>query len=241
MGYSTDKVIGQAPKPVLKPVQTTETPGFRGAVTTAETVARGTFRDVTRKGPDGKPVFGQENTLTGEFKPYPKELQPAAQPKITPQELAEARSDALRRAYLAKEIERSSREDFFATGFLAPTAAGFGGSAAATVQQNIEALKAGGALQTLLNMARQTGKNLLTPLSNSDVQLLSNAKQLPLEISMRDKDFQKNARQYFDANKRAYIAAGGKASEFNTEIMRLTGRANAGARANAGVKVERVR
>jgi len=222
-------------------VPTQQTPGFRGAVTAAETRARGTFRDVTRKGPDGKPVFGQENTLTGEFKPYPKEMQPAAPQKLTPQELADAREDALRRASIAKELERSSREDWFSTGFLAPTFSGFGGSAAATAMQNIEALKAGGALQTLLTMAKQSGKNLLTPLSNSDVQLLSNAKQLPLDISMRDTDFQKNARQYFEANKRAYIAAGGKESDFQTQIMRLTGRANAAKKDTSGIKVERVR
>lgn len=44
MGYSTDKVIGQAPKPALKPVQTTETPGFRGAVAGAETAATETIK-----------------------------------------------------------------------------------------------------------------------------------------------------------------------------------------------------
>lgn len=223
------------------PVPTQQTPGFRGAVTRAETTARGTFKDVTRTMPDGRKVVGQMNTVTGEFKPYGKELQPPSQIKLSPAELAGAKADALRRAALAKQLETSSREDWFATGFLAPTLSEYGGTAANTVKSNIEALKAGGALQTLLDMAKQSGRNLLTPLSNSDVQLLSNAKQLPLEIGMRDKDFQKNARQYYDANRRAYIAAGGTEKQFQTELMRFMGRSSAGARQNAGVKVERIR
>lgn len=44
MGYKTDQIIGQAPKPTLKPVQTTETPGFRGAVAGAETTATETVK-----------------------------------------------------------------------------------------------------------------------------------------------------------------------------------------------------
>lgn len=44
MGYGNDQIIGQAPKGVIKPVQPTETPGFRGAVAGAETAATETVK-----------------------------------------------------------------------------------------------------------------------------------------------------------------------------------------------------
>lgn len=241
MGWRDAPIVKGAPEALQQPVKTTELPGFRSDVVSAETRARGTFRDVTRKGAGGKLIFGQENTVTGEFKPYPKEMQPQTAIPLTPQELADARDDALRRAAIAKGLEKSSREDWFSTGFLAPTFSQFGGTPAATVVQDIEALKAGGALNALLDMAKKAGKNLLTPLSNSDVQLLSNAKQFPLDIKQSDEKFQQNAVRYQEAAKNAFLAAGGTEKQFATQLARLTGRANAGAAKNAGVKVERVR
>lgn len=242
MGYGNDRVVGQAPAPTIKPIQPNETPAFRAEVTratsTASTLGQGTWSEYTKKFPDGRVVVGQRNSLTGEFKPYSKDLQPAAQPKLNPKDLADARMDALRRAVLAKQLETSSREDWFSTGFLAPTLSQYGGTAANVVVQNIDALRAGGALQTLLDAIKSSGKNPLTPMSTSDVQLLSNAKQLPLDVSMRDTDFQKNARQYYEANRRAFIAAGGSAKDFDAQVLRLTGRANSRA---SGIKVERIK
>lgn len=242
MGYRDAPLVKGAPGAIVQPIQPSETPAFRAEVTratsTASTLGQGTWSEYTKKLPDGRVVVGQRNNLTGEFKPYSKDLQPAAQPKLNPTDLAAARQDALRRAAIARQLETSSREDWFSTGFLAPTFSQYGGTAANVVTQNIDALKAGGALQTLLDMVKSSGKNLLTPLSNSDVQLLSNAKQLPLDVSMRDTDFQKNARQYYEANRRAFIAAGGSAKDFDAQVLRLTGRANTRA---SGIKVERIK
>lgn len=230
------------PRPVISPapVNPTATPGFRGSVTAAETRGREQWKETSRT-VNGKTILGQVNVVTGEFKPYAKEFQ-SEQTTPTTDELAAARADALRFAGIAKELERSSKEDWFSTGFLAPTLSGYGGTAANTVKANVETLKQGGALKTLLEMSQKTGKNLLTPMSNSDVQLLSGAKQPPLDIGMRDTDFQSNARQYFNTYKNAYVAAGGSEKQFYTDLARLQGRASGSQKAKySGISVERIK
>ena len=224
-------------QPALKP---TETPGYKGqvagATATASTLGGGILKDEYLKQKDGTLVFGQRNQLTNAFHEYPQWMQP---PKIAmnPEDLVAAKEDAIRRAVIAKGLESKSK-DWFATGFLAPTLSQYGGTNAADVQADVDSLKAGGALNVLIDMAKKTGKNLLSPMSASDVELISNAKQFPLAINQGDDQFQQNSRRYYEAARRAYLATGGKAKDFETQVMRLMGQANGRA---SGIKVERIR
>lgn len=241
MGYRDAPLVKGAPGAIVQPVQPTETPGFRaqvaGATSTASTLGQGTWSEDKKTLPDGRIVVGQKNNLTGEFKPYPKEMQPSAEVKLNPTDLAAARQDALRRAVIAKGLEQKSK-DWFSTGFLAPTLSQYGGTNAFNVQQDIDALKSGGALDAIIDMAKKTGKNLLTPMSKSDADLIANAKQFPLAIGQDDDKFQQNARRYYEAARRAYLGAGGSAKDFETQVLRLSGRANSRA---SGIKVERIK
>lgn len=49
MGYGNDKIIGQAPRGVIKPVQPTEDPTFRGNVAGAEASATGAVKPGTER------------------------------------------------------------------------------------------------------------------------------------------------------------------------------------------------
>ena len=109
---------------------------------------------------------------------------------LTPDKLKAVRVDALNKIITARRLANQSRDGWFATGFLAPTAAKIGGTPARSAQAMADTLKSGGALSEILKMTAATGKNPFTPMSNSDVDLISR-NVANLDIGQSDTDFQR--------------------------------------------------
>lgn len=128
--------------------------------------------------------------------------------QITPDKLKAVRVDALNKIIAARKLKNMSRDNWFSTGFLAPTLAGVGGTNARSAQGLADTLKAGGALAEVLKMTQATGKNPFTPMSNSDVDLISRNIG-NLDIGQRDGDFQGQVGQYEGAYRRAWKGAKG--------------------------------
>ena len=127
---------------------------------------------------------------------------------ITPDKLKAVRVDALNKIITARRLTSQSRDGWFATGFLAPTAAKIGGTPARSAQAMADTLKSGGALSEILKMTAATGKNPFTPMSNSDVDLISR-NLANLDIGQSDADFQRQVGTYEGAYRRAWKGAKG--------------------------------
>lgn len=125
------------------------------------------------------------------------------------QQLSGAATDAMNKL---RTIDRITQEFNQSTlpvvGFGAETLAGFGGTGAANVQTDINTLKAGGALTEVLKMTQATGKNPFTPMSNSDVELISqNIGNLSQKAG--PSTFFPNLDNYKRAYQKAYVGAVG--------------------------------
>lgn len=152
---------------------------------------------------------------------------------LTSDKLKSVRQDAVNKIQLARKLKGRSRNEWFATGFGAPTMAGFGGTAARGVQAGADTLKAGGALAEVLKLtAANGGKNPFQPMSNSDVELIAR-NTANLDIGQPDKDFQSAVQQYEDAYRRAFIGAGGDINALNA---RLSGKRTKSKPKNNGVE-----
>ena len=127
---------------------------------------------------------------------------------LTPDKLKAVRVDALNKIITARRLANQSRDGWFATGFLAPTAAKIGGTPARSAQAMADTLKSGGALSEILKMTAATGKNPFTPMSNSDVDLISR-NLANLDIGQSDQDFQRQVGTYEGAYRRAWKGAKG--------------------------------
>ena len=131
-----------------------------------------------------------------------------AKPTVTPDQMKAVRVDALNKIITARRLANQSRDGWFATGFLAPTAAKIGGTPARSAQAMADTLKSGGALSEILKMTAATGKNPFTPMSNSDVDLISR-NLANLDIGQSDQDFQRQVGTYEGAYRRAWKGAKG--------------------------------
>jgi len=129
-------------------------------------------------------------------------------PTVTPDQMKAVRVDALNKIITARRLANQSRDGWFATGFLAPTAAKIGGTPARSAQAMADTLKSGGALSEILKMTAATGKNPFTPMSNSDVDLISR-NLANLDIGQSDADFQRQVGTYEGAYRRAWKGAKG--------------------------------
>ena len=131
---------------------------------------------------------------------------------ITPEKMQQARIDAVNKINTIRDIRRAL------DGMAFPNVSGTGfgdwlkaipGTAARGIDAKLGNLKAGGALAEVLKLSQETGKNPFTPMSNSDVELISrNVGNLdqgqPLE------DFIKQLDLYEAAYGRGFIGAGGE-------------------------------
>lgn len=131
-------------------------------------------------------------------------------------ELSRIRDEAHANLGILDDLGKGSKK-WFGTGFLAPTMAKFGGTTAAGQEVNASRLKSTAALNKIMEMAKVNGgKNPLTPMSNSDVDLIANT-TANLDVRQPDEDYQKNVQRYrdfywktFTAADDQIIAAGGK-------------------------------
>lgn len=131
-------------------------------------------------------------------------------PALTPQALAEAREEALAKVRLARSLQERSKNKWFGTGFGARLASNLAGTPAYDINADAQTLLSGGALRKIMEMAETNGgKNPLTPMSNSDVNLIANS-IANLDVGQSDEQFQRNAGQYERAYLNAFRAAGGK-------------------------------
>lgn len=140
---------------------------------------------------------------------------------LTPDKLKAVRVDALNKIILARQLKDKSRNGWFATGFMAPTMSGFGGTAARDVQAKADTLKAGGALAEVLKLtAANGGKNPFQPMSNSDVDLISR-NVANLDIGQSDEEFQRATDQYEGAYSRAFLGANGSQKALRDALVKL--------------------
>lgn len=140
---------------------------------------------------------------------------------LTPDKLKAVRVDALNKIILARQLKEKSRNGWFATGFLAPTMSGVGGSAARDVQAKADTLKAGGALAEVLKLtAANGGKNPFQPMSNSDVELISR-NVANLDIGQSDEEFQRAVDQYESAYRRGFLGARGSQKALQDALVKL--------------------
>ena len=244
MGWRDAPIVKGAPEALQKPVDTTQTPGYRAAVTASETRARGTFQDTTRKGPDGKPIFGQVNTVTGEFRPYPKEMQPAppAAP-ISATEQAKARADAAKRIQLARQL-RENTSGLTGTGAFGPLFASLpiGATRAKDAEAIINSLEKKGAMSAVLDMLKRTGgKNPFTPMSQGEVAIIAGSELPEMGVGLSDELNRQSAMQIEEAATKAYRLLGGTPAQLEADIARLMGRATQSKKATDGVTVKRIR
>ena len=151
---------------------------------------------------------------------------------MTPDKLKSVRQDAINKIMLARKLKDASKNQWFATGFLAPTLSEVGGTSARGVQAGADTLKAGGALAEILKLtAANQGKNPFTPMSNADVELIAR-NTANLDIGQPDPDFQSAVQQYEDAYTRGFIGAGGDINALNARLSgRRPGRGTPGGKA----------
>lgn len=119
------------------------------------------------------------------------------------------RADAIAKIKLARSLRDRSKNQYFTTGVGSNIAGFFPGSAAYDLARDTETLKNAGALQRIMEMARDNGgKNPLTPLSNSDFQALASSLS-NLDPGQSDEQYQKNLDVVENLYRRAYQSAGG--------------------------------
>jgi hypothetical protein len=109
--------------------------------------------------------------------------------------LRAARAEALQRLELVRSLgERSN--DWFATGFGSNIAAMIPGTTATDVKADIGTLSGSGALEKVIEMAKQNGgKNPLTPLSEGDFKVIRDS-VTNLDPTQSDANFRKNLGVY---------------------------------------------
>lgn len=244
MGWRDAPIVKGAPEALQQPVKPTELPGFRGDVVRTETQARGTFRDVTRPGPNGQKVFGQENTVTGEFRPYPKEMQPAAPAApLSQADRAKAMADAAKRVQLARQL-RENTKGLTGTGALGPLWASLplGATRSKDAEAIISSLEKKGAMSSILDMLKRTGgKNPFTPMSQGEVAIIAGSELPEMGVGLSDELNVQSAKQIEDAAAKAYRLLGGSKAQLEADINRLMGRAVQSKSATDGVSVKRIR
>lgn len=137
---------------------------------------------------------------------------------LTPKQLQAGRIDALDKINAARDARNLSRNGWFATGFGAPTMSNIGGTPAKTVMAKTDKLKAAGALRDIIEMSQANGgKNPLTPMSGSDVEVIARNKA-NLDIGQNDESFQGEVGLVEDAYRRAFQAVGGNLGDLEKAL-----------------------
>lgn len=137
-------------------------------------------------------------------------------PQMTPQQLAAIREDALGKVNQVRTIRRMLKDGGVRQGDFIPETGGLGFLISKTgygnasdIAARAETLKSGAALTEIQKWIRETGKNPLTPMSNSDVELLSKNTG-NLSLNQPESSFRAALEAYERAYSNAYIGAGGR-------------------------------
>lgn len=183
-----------APKDPLEPIR-------------AQQISSGMQNDAARLEMERMRLEMERERAAREAEKAQKEAE-AANP-FNRQQLSSAAADAMNKLRTIDRISQQYNQSTLpVVGFGAETLAGFGGTGAANVQTDINTLKAGGALSEVLKMTQATGKNPFTPMSNSDVELISqNIGNLSQKAG--PSTFFPNLDNYKRAYQKAYVGAVG--------------------------------
>jgi hypothetical protein len=142
---------------------------------------------------------------------------------LSPEDQSEVAAEAAQKIKLIDSLIERSKNGWFATGFGANTASLIPGTPARDVSQDVQTVSASGALQRIMEMARNNGgKNPLTPLSNADFQALGQS-IANLDPSQSDEQFQRNLLVYRDIYERALGAVKPAEQRAEPEVDPLTG------------------
>lgn len=236
MSYKTDQIIGQAPKPTLKPVQTTETPGFQAAVAGATARARAGVEAETP--PPGYRWADAARTRLVAVPGGPADKSP---PVLNAGQKSSARDDVAYRVGLARQL-KSKTGGLTGTGLFGPILSNIGATNAADAEAIIKNLQQKGAMSSILEMLQETGgKNPFTPMSMGEVEIIAGAKMPPLGVGLSDEINKQSSREIERAGLKAYRALGGTPAQLEADINRLMGRATQSKKATDGVTVKRIR
>lgn len=207
----------------LKGPQAAATLGQTGAQTASTQVntAR-TRQDIQQSAAlfDAQKREADAKALLAEMQARAAQTEADSKDPLNPQALQGVAADAMSKLQTIDRIRGNVDTAILpAVGFGAPTAAGIGGTNAYDVRSDIDTLKSGGALTEVLKMTQATGKNPFTPMSNSDVQLIS-TNTGNLDQGQSRGNFDKNLGNYQGAYTRAYAGAVGLKT-LRDEIERL--------------------
>ena len=148
----------------------------------------------------------------------------AGDPRNDPAMMAEMRLDAGNRLRDIRTIRANTEQPGAVGSLLTPLLSRVPGTAARTVQANVDTVSQGGALQKIMEMTRATGKNPFTPMSNSDVALIA-LTQGNLDPSLARDEFGRQLGKFEGANRRAFLAAGGNLTDVYPREYLNSGRA----------------
>ena len=169
--------------------------------------------DAQKKEADAKALLAQMQAQAAQAEAQSKN-------PLNPQALQGASADAMAKLQTIGRIRKNIGNAILpAVGFGAQTAAKIGGTNAHDVQADIGSLTAGGALSEVLKMSQATGKNPFSPMSNSDVELISR-NTANLDQGQSPGNFNSNLKNYENAYTKAYAGSEGLRT-LNSEIERL--------------------
>lgn len=236
MGWRDAPIVKPAPEALQKPIEPTQTPGFQAAVAGATARARAGVEAETPP-----PGYRWADAAKTRLVPIPGGPADKAPPALNAQQRMAAREDAAYRVALARQLKENTK-GLTGTGLFGPLFSNFGGTRSADAEAIIENLKQKGAMAAVIEMLQETGgKNPFTPMSQGEVSIIAGSKIPPMGINLSDKVNQQSASQIERAGSTAYKLLGGRQAQLEADVARLLGRAQRSNRANAGVKVERVR
>lgn len=220
MGWKRNKVTGEvvfvpdsgAPQPWIgKPTAPLEVPQMQGQI---ENTAANAARTRQSMAIDQREIALKERNANLEAQVKAAQLaeeqrKAAAADPYNAQQLSSSAGDAMNKLEAISRIGNAYQDSNMpVVGFGAETLSGIGGTGAASVQADLDSLKAGGALTEVLKMSQATGKNPFTPMSNSDVELIArnigNLSQRP-----DGKTFFSNLGNYKQAYTNAYVGSRG--------------------------------
>lgn len=169
---------------------------------------------------DAQKKKAEAEALVAQMQAQAAQAEAQSKNPLNPQALQGASADAMSKLQTIDRIRRNIANAILpAVGFGAQTAAGLGGTKAHDVKADIESLKAGGALTEVLKMSQATGKNPFSPMSNSDVDLISR-NTANLDQGQTPTNFNDNLKNYQSAYTKAYAGSEGLKT-LNNEIARL--------------------
>ena len=196
--WEDDPIVDNAPRPVISNPRMPEQ--MRGDALGNQRTAqqiRGDNLDYQIKGATATPTIRKANAEADKAEADAKEAMGIEKP-LSLEQLHQLRDEAQKNLGVLDDLDKGTRK-WFGTGALAPTMSHFGGTNATNQLANARQVGAGGALSKIMEMAKANGgKNPLTPMSNSDAEMIGNSIANLSDIGQSDEAYRKNVQRYRD-------------------------------------------